>query len=299
MKKNGFLMGAAFIMIAALVLTSCEGSGGTGVAIKDSFAGKTWSGVWYYDDATLSFTSTKDSKTIALSIDGESTSGAYSILPAYSVTVNDDTSLALLDGEKLIVAGNEFSRVSGKTGIEGSKWEYESAWGKQTISFTKGAATVSQGDESMKGTYKEIPVVRMDVKDWGKEDLILVGNQLVNYIDIDYADIILAEGSAKATSSTTSSTSSSTPTSSSTSSSAKKTDWDKLLDDYEEYMNESVEITKKMMSGDMTVVTRLTTLTEQVQELADQLEDASSELSTAQMTRLSQIAEKAANALTE
>jgi len=76
-------------------------------------------------------------------------------------------------------------------------------------------------------------------------------------------------------------------------------DWDKLLNEYEKYVDQYIKTYKKAMNGDMSAMTEYVKLAEKAQKLADKLEKAEDELTTAQLKRLAKINEKMSKALLE
>lgn len=77
---------------------------------------------------------------------------------------------------------------------------------------------------------------------------------------------------------------------------ATANEWDELLDQYEEYVDEYVKLYKKVANGDMTALTKATELAEEMAELSEKVSEASAELTTAQAKRLADIAQKYADA---
>ena len=73
--------------------------------------------------------------------------------------------------------------------------------------------------------------------------------------------------------------------------------WDKILDEYEKYVNQYITAYNKVKKGDATAVSECAKLAEKAQKLANQLEDAEDELSDAQLKRLAKITEKMAKAV--
>ena len=73
-------------------------------------------------------------------------------------------------------------------------------------------------------------------------------------------------------------------------------DWDKILDEYEKYVDKTVALYKKAQAGDISAMTEYASLLESAQSLQEKLENAGSDLSTAQAARLSKIAAKMAKA---
>lgn len=82
-----------------------------------------------------------------------------------------------------------------------------------------------------------------------------------------------------------------------TTSSAGSTDWDKVLDEYEQYVTKLASYSKKAMSGDMTALTQYASLLESAESLQSKLENAEGEMSVAQMQRLNKINAKLAQSM--
>lgn len=74
-------------------------------------------------------------------------------------------------------------------------------------------------------------------------------------------------------------------------------DWDKILNEYEKYVDQYIKTYKKAMSGDMTAMTEYVKLAEKAQKLAAKLENAEDEMTTAQLKRYAKITEKMSKAL--
>ena len=73
--------------------------------------------------------------------------------------------------------------------------------------------------------------------------------------------------------------------------------WDKLLDEYEKYVDQYIKTYKKAMKGDMSAMTEYVKLAEKAQTIANKLEKAEDEMSTAQLKRYTKITEKMLKAL--
>lgn len=80
-------------------------------------------------------------------------------------------------------------------------------------------------------------------------------------------------------------------------SSSSKENWDKILDEYESYCNKLAALSKKAMSGDMSAMTEYASLMEQAESLGNKLENAESDMTTAQIARLNKIASKLASSM--
>lgn len=76
-------------------------------------------------------------------------------------------------------------------------------------------------------------------------------------------------------------------------------DWDKILDDYEDYVNEYIKFYKKAMSGDMSALEKYPELLEKAEELEKSLQKAqdNNNLSSSQIKRISNIQNKIINAI--
>ncbi len=75
-------------------------------------------------------------------------------------------------------------------------------------------------------------------------------------------------------------------------SSSQSTNWDALLDEYEDYMTQAVKMAKKAQSGDMSVMTEYASLLEKAESLQKKLESAEADMTPAQVARLNKIAMK-------
>lgn len=74
--------------------------------------------------------------------------------------------------------------------------------------------------------------------------------------------------------------------------SKSSTNWDKVLDSYEKYMDNYIAVLKKVNDGDMNAYSDMATLLEQCNELNEQLENASDDMTAAQMARFQKITAK-------
>mgnify|MGYP003397680814 CR=1 FL=1 len=75
-------------------------------------------------------------------------------------------------------------------------------------------------------------------------------------------------------------------------SSKNSTNWDKVLDEYESYVNQYIVLMKKAKNGDMSAMNEYAKMLEKAQNFADKLEDADDAMTTAQMTRYTKITAK-------
>ena len=73
-------------------------------------------------------------------------------------------------------------------------------------------------------------------------------------------------------------------------------DWDKVLDDFESYVDKYISFSKKASSGDLTALAEYASLLEKTEKLEKELNAAQNEMTKAQMKRYLQIIEKMTNA---
>ena len=74
-------------------------------------------------------------------------------------------------------------------------------------------------------------------------------------------------------------------------------DWDKILNEYEKYVDQYIKTYKKAMNGDTSAMTENLKIAEKAQKLAEKLENAEDEMTTAQLKRYAKITEKMTKAL--
>ena len=86
-------------------------------------------------------------------------------------------------------------------------------------------------------------------------------------------------------------------TTSSVAAASSSSDWDSILDSYEKYVNEYIAVYKKVQAGDMSAYSKMASLMEKYQKLAEQLENASDEMTASQMARFQKINAKLAKAI--
>ena len=86
-------------------------------------------------------------------------------------------------------------------------------------------------------------------------------------------------------------------TTSSVAAASSSSDWDSILDSYEKYVNEYIAVYKKVQAGDMSAYSKMASLMEKYQKLAEQLENASDEMTASQLARLQKINAKLAKAI--
>lgn len=84
---------------------------------------------------------------------------------------------------------------------------------------------------------------------------------------------------------------------SSSSSSSSSDDWDSILNTYENYVDQYIGVYKKVQNGDVSAAMEMGTMLEKAEELQEKLENAESQLSTSQASRLAKINAKLLQAL--
>ena len=75
-------------------------------------------------------------------------------------------------------------------------------------------------------------------------------------------------------------------------SSKNSTNWDKVLDEYESYVNQYIVLMKKAQNGDMSAMNEYAKMLEKAQSFADKLENADDAMTPAQMARYTKITAK-------
>ena len=78
--------------------------------------------------------------------------------------------------------------------------------------------------------------------------------------------------------------------------SSANVDWDEILDDYEDFIDDYIACMKKANNGDLSAMTEMTELMQDVQNLSNKLANASSDLTASQYARYSKLMQKLANA---
>lgn len=73
--------------------------------------------------------------------------------------------------------------------------------------------------------------------------------------------------------------------------------WDKILDEYEQYCDKVASLSKKAMSGDVSALTEYSSLVEKAESLSNKLENAEADLTPAQVQRLNKISAKFAQSM--
>lgn len=75
-------------------------------------------------------------------------------------------------------------------------------------------------------------------------------------------------------------------------SSKNSTNWDKVLDEYESYVNQYIVLMKKAQNGDMSAINEYAEMLEKAESFADKLENADDAMTPAQMARYTKITAK-------
>jgi hypothetical protein len=76
-------------------------------------------------------------------------------------------------------------------------------------------------------------------------------------------------------------------------------DWDKVLDDYESYVDQYLSLIKKANKGDLSAMTEYMKCMEKAEKLEKELDEAQGDLSVAQLNRLNKINQKMINGALE
>ena len=79
--------------------------------------------------------------------------------------------------------------------------------------------------------------------------------------------------------------------------SSSKNNWNQILDEYENYVDQYIELYKKAKRGDISAMNSYVSILEQSQYLSEKLENASGEMTNAQMKRYLNITQKMSNAM--
>ena len=82
-------------------------------------------------------------------------------------------------------------------------------------------------------------------------------------------------------------------------SSSESSDWDELLDSYEQYVDDYISLLKKAKSGDVSALSEYASVFDDANELSDKLQNAKSEMSASQLSRYNKITMKMAKAAQE
>ena len=92
---------------------------------------------------------------------------------------------------------------------------------------------------------------------------------------------------------------STSPTSPINSDSSGSKQWDKVLDDFEKYVDQYISLLKKSKSGDLSAMTEYVSFLEKAEKLEKDLDRAEDELSASQLQRYLKITQKMTNAALE
>lgn len=82
-------------------------------------------------------------------------------------------------------------------------------------------------------------------------------------------------------------------------SSSGSEDWDAVLDSYEQYINQYIKLLKKAQNGDMDAMSEYAEMMDKATDLAEKMEDAGDDLSSAQMSRFVKLQSKLANSVSD
>ncbi|MDR2142922.1 MAG: hypothetical protein LBP29_00960 [Treponema sp.] len=150
-------------------------------------------------------------------------------------------------------------------------WTGEIYGDKYTISFKPGGnVTLSDGEETMEGEYTVGTLVTITIE--GDEELFVLSADGKTLHVADDPEVAFSKSGAPG--------------------SVKKSDWNKLLKNYEKFVNDYIAVAKKAASGDVKALEKAASLMEQAQELAEQLGKASDDLTSEQSAKLLELQEK-------
>ena len=79
----------------------------------------------------------------------------------------------------------------------------------------------------------------------------------------------------------------------------ESSDWDGLLDSFEQYVDDYISLLKKAKNGDVSALAEYASVLEDANELSDKLQNAKSEMSASQLSRYNKITMKMAKAVQE
>jgi hypothetical protein len=117
-------------------------------------------------------------------------------------------------------------------------------------------------------------------------------DQIGGFVITSYAEVsVVSESSGNSTTSGVSET-----VSASEQSTGGNENWNSILDSYEKYINQYISLLKKANAGDVSAMSEYASMMEKATDFADKLENASDDLSTAQMERFTKLQLKLANA---
>lgn len=80
---------------------------------------------------------------------------------------------------------------------------------------------------------------------------------------------------------------------------ASSENWDDVLSSYEEYIDQYIKLMKKAKEGDVSAVSEYPAMMDRANELGEKLQNASTTLSTEQLSRFTELQAKLTNAAAE
>ena len=81
--------------------------------------------------------------------------------------------------------------------------------------------------------------------------------------------------------------------------SSSSEDWGKVLDSYEKYIDQYIQLMKKAKAGDISALMEYAEMLEKANDFGDKLENANDEMSASQMARFLKLQTKLANAVAQ
>lgn len=122
--------------------------------------------------------------------------------------------------------------------------------------------------------------------------LVSCGNSKTEREDSSNAALEMLDDAASQTEQVMDDASAETSYSEEESESSDGEDWDSLLDSYEEYVDMYISLLKKASAGDLSAVSEYTSYMSKAQEVSQKMADATSKLSSAQLSRFNKINQK-------
>ena len=156
--------------------------------------------------------------------------------------------------------------------------------------------TILSGNSSVENIHIQLQYSSLHAKPYpeAKEKFDKVCTIEISNVDLNETSSYSDDDSSDDSYSSSSSYSSDDDSSDDTSSTS--TDWDSILDEYENYVDKTIAIYKKVNNGDMNAMSEYTSVYQSAQKLSTQLAQGQSSMTSAQMTRFAKISQKMANA---
>ncbi|WP_320052640.1 DUF6591 domain-containing protein [uncultured Acetobacteroides sp.] len=123
----------------------------------------------------------------------------------------------------------------------------------------------------------------------------------ITFVALVFSAVLLATscGSKETKGSTDSTTTTELTGKETTTETASSENWDDVLNSYEEYIDQYIKLMKKANTGDMSAVSEYPAMMDKANELGEKLQNASTTLTSEQMSRFAKLQTKLTNAATE